>query len=319
MIWHLPHIRAIARHVGRPIALIAKPRSAADQIFAAEQTVREVIWLDRNPDNRHGEHDGGIGLLRVARRLRARQFQAVYLLHHSRSIAALTMAAGIPARHGYGFGAQRLFLNGRPYLPPPALRLHPFEQASAWLRLCGIAMPEAEPVLPVAPVARRIVEERLRHRPEGDPKGDIVAIGIGSSEPYKQWRARNFAALARGLDASRIVLVGGHGEEGLAREIQALAGLPSLERAIGWKLGEIAALFSMAAYYVGNDTGVMNMAAAVGARTYCLFGAVAPFLHSSRIVPIAPLGGVSKTDGMARITPEFVLHAIDADRRLKPD
>src|SRR5438552_15723696 len=30
MIWHLPHIRAIARHVGAPVTLIAKPRSLAD-------------------------------------------------------------------------------------------------------------------------------------------------------------------------------------------------------------------------------------------------------------------------------------------------
>ena len=34
MIWHLPHIRAIAAHVGQPVTLIAKPRSAADQIFS---------------------------------------------------------------------------------------------------------------------------------------------------------------------------------------------------------------------------------------------------------------------------------------------
>ena len=47
--------------------------------------------------------------------------------------------------------------------------------------------------------------------------GPIVAIGVGSSEPYKQWGAERFAALAAGLIASgwpSIVLVGGNAELG---------------------------------------------------------------------------------------------------------
>src|ERR1700676_5118870 len=79
MIWHLPHIRAIAAHVGQPVHLIAKPRSRADQIFSAEHTIRDVFWLDRNPERRRGKHDGGIGLLRMTTELRARRFDAVYI------------------------------------------------------------------------------------------------------------------------------------------------------------------------------------------------------------------------------------------------
>src|SRR6202790_4939404 len=86
MIWHLPHIRAIAAHVGEPVTLITKPRSAADQIFSAERTVRDVFWLDRNPEGRHGEHDGGAGFFRVVAALRAHRFDTVYVFHHSRTI-----------------------------------------------------------------------------------------------------------------------------------------------------------------------------------------------------------------------------------------
>ena len=56
------------------------------------------------------------------------------------------------------------------------------------------------------------------------------------------------------------------------------------------------------------------MAAAVGIRTYGLFGAWPPFHHSSRIVPITPPGGVSTSDGMARISVEQVLATIEADQ-----
>jgi heptosyltransferase-2 len=311
MIWHLPHIRAIAAHVGEPVTLIAKPRSAADQIFSAEQTIRDVFWLDRNPEVCRGQHDGGAGFFRVVQALRARRFDAVYLLHHSKTIALMTMLAGIPARYGYGYDIQRWFLNRPPQLPRQILRQHPFDQATAWLRAAGIRMAEDEPMLPVMASAIETVRSRL------GPKKPWIAIGIGSSEPYKQWGAVRFAALADTIASqggAGLILVGGNAEAALAAEIRSLAHTNEIATAIAWDLSEIAALFRMSKFYVGNDTGVMNIAAAVGIRTYCLFGAVPPFHHSSRIVAITPPSGVSKSSGMAGMSVEQVLAEIEADQ-----
>ncbi|MDQ2801611.1 MAG: glycosyl transferase family 1, partial [Pseudomonadota bacterium] len=157
MIWHLPHIRALAARFGGKVTLIAKPRSAADQIFAAEDTVADVLWMDRNPEQRRGRHDGAAGFLRLVAALRQGRFRRAVVLHHSRTLAAACFAAGIPERHGYGSKLQRPFLNRGPTLPPATLRLHPFEQATAWLAAADIAMPEAEPRLPVLPAARCLV------------------------------------------------------------------------------------------------------------------------------------------------------------------
>ena len=309
MIWHLPHIRAIAAHVGHPITLITKPRSRADWIFSTEDTVRDVFWLDRNPEGRRGVNDGITGLLRTVIALRARQFDAIYLLHHSKTLALLAMIAGIPERFGYGYGVQRWFLNRPPKLPDSMFKLHPFEQATQWIRAAGIRMTEAEPNLPLEGAALKAVRSRIRMTP--------VALGIGASESYKQWSTRRFVALAdalatRGL--SNVVLVGGVAEESVVAEIQSSVRSATITSAIDWTLPEIAAVLSLSAYYVGNDTGFMNMAAAVGIRTYCLFGAVPPFRHSSRVVAITPPGGVSISDGMARISVEQVLAVIDADQ-----
>jgi heptosyltransferase II len=314
MIWHLPHIRALSQHVGRPVTLIAKPRSAADQIFKAEQTVRDVFWVDRNPEGRRGRHDGAFGSTRLIADLRARRFDAIVLLHHSRSLAFAAWCARIPARYGYGFHMQRPFLNRPPFLPASVLRLHPFEQASAWLDAAGIPLGEPEPRLPVSRDSEAAVLQRL-----GSATPAPVAIGIGSSESYKQWGAARFAELAtRLLDAgwSRLVLIGGRAETTLADDIMSRVGhgdrvLP----AIGWELSELAALLNLSAFYVGNDTGVMNMAAAVGIRTYSLFGGTPPFHHSRNIVPIMPPDRrPDKTDGMARITVPAVLEALSAEQ-----
>ncbi|MEI7711304.1 MAG: glycosyltransferase family 9 protein [Rhodospirillales bacterium] len=306
-IWHLPHIRAIAAHVGGPVTLVTKPRSAADQIFGAETTVSDCLWIDRNPENRRGA-DEGLGALGFIARLKARQFDRIYLLHHSKTLAMYAWLAGIPERFGYGFGVQKLFLNRRPFLNPPDLRLHPFRQATLWLERAGIPLTEAEPVLPVAAKARQSVLDRIGPNP-------YVLIGIGSSEPYKQWGAEKFAALAAALLAAgwpRVVLVGGPAESALADAIA--TGLHGIVKAIGWNLGEVAALCCESAFYVGNDTGVMNIAAAVGRQTFGMFGATEPIAHSRRIVPIEPPGGYEKDGGTARITVEAVLETIRSAR-----
>lgn len=314
MIWHLPHIRAIAAFVGEPVTLVAKPRSAAAELFAGEATVRDVVWLDRNPERRRGQHDGATGFGRLVVALRRHAFDAVVVLHHSRMLAAATFAAGIPHRLGYGFGFQRLLLNRPPFLSGPQLSWHPYRQATAWLAAAAIPLEQPEPTLSAAPANRAAARRRL-----GDV-GPLVTIGIATSEPYKQWGAARFAELAGALLDSgwpHLVLAGGLAEAELARTIRQLLGERAcrVHAALGWKLGELAALLAEADFYVGNDTGVMNLAAAVGIRTYGLFGAVPPFHHSRLVVPILPMDG--RTDiptGMGRIPARAVLDAIRADR-----
>jgi heptosyltransferase-2 len=313
MIWHLPHIRALSRHFGGPVTLLAKPRSRADEIFVAEDTVEDIIWVDRNPEGRQGEHDGPIGLVRLIRTLRARRFDAAVLLHHSPSLAFATMAAGIPVRHGYGVGPQRLFLNRSGYLPPGGMREHQFDRATIFLQAAGVPINELEPYLSVSSVARETVGQRLEGRPR-----PIIAVGIGSSEPSRQWGSERFTALVHALlDAGwpSLALIGGPAEQAILEDM--LGGLGTAATrvvpAMSWHLTETAALLAESAFYVGNNTGAMNMAAAVGLRTYALFGTTPPFRHSSAIVPIvSPSGG--PIDGMARVSVEAVLEVVRADR-----
>ena len=313
MVWHLPHIRAIAQAAGGPVTLITKPRSAADQIFAGDPTLRDVLWWDRNPEGRRGAHDGAAGFRRFIAALRARRFDAMVLLHHSHTLAAAALLAGIPARYGYGAGLQRWLLNRGPFLPPADQGLHPFDQATSWLRHAGIPQPDAEPALQVGPAARDAARQRL-----GLGGARFIALGLGSSEPYKQWGAANFAALAQGLlDAGwpHLVLIGGPAEAGLIEEVTRRVGArgDAVIPAVGWKLGDVAALLAEAAFYVGNDTGVLNIAAAAGRPAHGLFGGWPPLRHSQHIVAILPPDGrTDKATGMARITPDAVLAALPA-------
>ncbi|HEX2941605.1 MAG TPA: glycosyltransferase family 9 protein, partial [Rhodopila sp.] len=271
MVWHLPHIRAIAAWAGAPVTLLTKPRSLADQLLADEDAVADIVWLDLNPAGHPGAHDGIAGFVRLSRLLRGHSFASVVILHHGRRLAAAAWAAGIPDRRGYGARRQRMFLNHGPFLTPQEMKLHQHARATRFLQASDIPLRSAEPRLTVASLRQNQVRARL------GLNGRFVAIGIGASEDMRRWSADGFGALARSLLEAgwpALVLIGGPGDTAAAEKIQAACGDQGerIRLATGWHLADVAALLSQASFYVGNNTGVMNMAAAVDIRTYALFG-----------------------------------------------
>lgn len=312
MVWHLSHIRAIAARAGAPVTVVTKPRSLADQLLVHEPSVADIVWLDRNPTGRPGAHSGIGGFLDLVRLLRQRRFGTAILLHKSASLAAAAFLAGIPDRRGYGWGMQRLFLNAGPYLDPGIAKLRPHARATHYLQEAGIPMASAEPGLTIPPATRQAARQRL------GTGARFVAIGIGSSEDLRRWSAERFTALAATLlDAGwpMIVLLGGPGDIAAAKAIQiALSDRGDRIRiALGWHLGEVAGVLAEADFYAGNDTGVMNMAAAAGIRAYAIFGRTPPIEHASQVVSITT-PDIGVYDGVLRVTPAMVLDAIRTDR-----
>lgn len=312
MVWHLPHIRAIAAWAGAPVTLLTKPRSLADQLLADEDAVADIVWLDLNPGGRAGSHDGAAGFLRLSRLLRGRGLASVVILHHGRRLAAASWAAGIPDRRGYGAKRQRMFLNHGPFLAPQEMKLHQHARATRFLHTSGIPLPSAEPCLSVSSTRQAEVRARL------GLSAPFVAIGIGASEDMRRWSVDGFAALARSLLGAgwpALVLIGGPGDQDAAARIRTACGDQGqrIRIAAGWHLADVAALLSQASFYVGNNTGVMNMAAAVDIRTYALFGTTPVFDHARQLVPVTvPATGVH--DGVARISVDSVVSVITADQ-----
>lgn len=314
MVWHVPHIHAIAAYTGTAITLLAKPRSLADQLLANDPAIADIVSLDLNPGGRrHGAHDGIGGFRRLVHMLRRRQFGSILLLHHSDRLAAAAWMAGIPDRRGYGWGRQRWFLNTGPFLPRQVKALHQHTRATRYLQAAGIPLASAEPRLTASPSALNKALPRF-----GVTPGGFVAIGIGSSEALRQWGTERFSRLAAMLlDAGwpMLVLVGGNEDQMSASAIVGLLGERGrwVRAMLGYKLDQVIAVLSAAAFFVGNNTGVMNIAAATGTRTYALFGTTQRFDHASQIVPVAaPDSGLH--DGMARVSLASVLDVIRADR-----
>lgn len=108
----------------------------------------------------------------------------------------------------------------------------------------------------------------------------ILALGPTANWGGKVWPPERFAALAKRLVApgaplagARVAIFGGPGEEALSRLVaEALAGLEVTDLTGQLDLLTTAACLARAAFFVGNDSGLMHMAAAVGTPTLGLFG-----------------------------------------------
>ena len=313
MVWHLPHLDAIARTCpdGR-VTVLTKRRSRADELFAGSATVSRVLWLERaQTGDAAGRHDGPLGAWRLAADLREHGFSAVWVLHDSPRYALAARLAGIPARIGYGAGRQRLFLSDRRTLAASDRRRPTVEKATRLLALHGI---EAEPTPRFVPAADALGRIAARHG--GRPR-PWIGLGVGASEPFKQWRAERFADLAERLAAATggtVFAIGGPSErEAIDTVCAAGVAVPVL----GLPLGQAAALARSCDLVIGNDTGLLNLAAATGVPSIGLFGGSPPLTQYPCLTALEPAGGATyRVDRMAAIGVETVMAA--AERRLRP-
>lgn len=310
MIWHLPHLRALAG-LAEKVTLVTRRRSHAAEFVGRDDGMDHIFFVERGQWDVGGRHQGAAGLLRLVADLRRLRCDGAILLTRSRVLTLAVRAAGIPRVHGYGIGWQRRVLRG-PFLPEISWKAHPYAQATSWLGLAGVALDEPEPRLHPSEADRAAAMQEVGVR--GAP-----VLGIASSDDWKNWGAVKFAALAAALLEAGwpvVLLAGGPAEAGLADEITARLGplAPRVRRVLGLNLRTLAAVLAEQAFYVGNDTAALNIAAAVGLRGYGLFGATPVLHHSAHIVPVVPGGGYGASDGMARLPVGMVLDAIAADR-----
>ncbi len=112
-------------------------------------------------------------------------------------------------------------------------------------------------------------------------KENTIALCIGTSIPQKTWALGNYINIAKSLiqDGYHIVILGGKKE---AEELQNVELFPEISNLAGiTSLIQSAKVAEKCRLVIGGDTGVMHMAAAVGATTLTLFSCTDPGLHSS--------------------------------------
>jgi heptosyltransferase III len=134
--------------------------------------------------------------------------------------------------------------------------------------------PPPSPRLWLSPAHERAGEELL------PPGGPVLAIGPAANWRGKQWRAERFAALAQRLTGpdglmpgARIAVLAAAHERTQAEPLLAAVARERVIDLIGdTDLLTAAAVLRRTALFIGNDTGLMHIAAASGVPTLGLFG-----------------------------------------------
>lgn len=186
--------------------------------------------------------------------------------------------SGAPRRVGFA-GAEsrelnRLFLTERRAV---AAGLHVVEQNLQMLEAVGLEVPSRPRwPLPSYEEEAHCVEGWLSHL--GLERGKFAVVNPGTTWVTKTWPESKFSAVARGLveRLSLPVLVtwGSADERPLAEAVAVAA--EGAHLAPPSTLRQLAALLGRSALFVGNDTGPLHLAVALGIPSVAIFGATDP-------------------------------------------
>ena len=213
--------------------------------------------------------------MQAALRLRRVRYDVAINLHGGTTSTFFTRASGAAVRAGYSeyrysFLYTHLLSSSADFWGRSPT--HSVEQQLAVAGSIGIPVASDLPTsLPVDSAAVRSVGGKLA---ASIPNGQFFALmHPAAAFETKQWDAEKFASVAEFLSSRGLttVAVAGPGEQNLLDRLTDTCSVP-IATFSDLTLPEITALASRARVFVGNDSGIAHIAAAVGTPPLVIFG-----------------------------------------------
>jgi lipopolysaccharide heptosyltransferase III len=213
---------------------------------------------------------------RVARKIRSSKYDIVYNLHGGTTATLLTRMSGAEHRVGYAHYQYRRLHN---HVAPSSSVLwgrestHSAEQQLALLGWTGVPVTDRPPThLAVSEQAAARVAARLRSKGLDEAKR-FALIHPAAAFDTKQWATEKFARVVEELDSSGLVpvAIAAPTEVHIVEELKRHSSAPVIS-ITDLTLPEVTALAARARLFVGNDSGIAHIAAAVGAPAVVIFG-----------------------------------------------
>ena len=193
---------------------------------------------------------------RVAREIRASNFNWIFSLHRGSAAAAVSFCSGVPRRFGYNGGMQFCY------------------KTTHWecLDALGVDFKNRDTAsIFTSP------EDREKARPmlSGLPEKKLFAI-IGASKPQKLWPVRHWIEFLSPLaEEGWGIVLNGHGETEAqtAKTIEKALRSPAVRNLVGQTpFPLMSAAAEACTIAAGNDTGPLHLAALTGTPTLGFFG-----------------------------------------------
>lgn len=274
----LPALRAVRKRFSEAeIAVVARPYVA--DIYRDQQICDQLI-----PYDSQGVHTGFSGRERLAMELRAQEFDVALLLQNAFDAAWLAWRANIPERIGYARDGRSFLLTKA--LPVPRRGEIPAHEKFYYLELLRRAG-WLDSVLDESFIAMNVPKEKRRRAAnflaESGARSHALRIALGAGASYgaaRCWPPQRFAEVANRIQSQTeadIILFGTAAESAVSNAIAAEMRHAPVDLTGKTAIADLPALLSQCHLFIGNDSGVMHVAAAVGLPVVAVFGPTDPF------------------------------------------
>ncbi len=162
----------------------------------------------------------------------------------------------------------------------------------------------------------------------------VIAIHPGARQEYIKWKKEGFASVADKLieeERAKVILIGAGKEKRLVEEVASLMQNKPFF-AVGLKLTQLVSLIKRCNLFIGNSSGPMHIAAALGIPVVAIFGNIHPLdsyqewgpwgeghvvISKNMKCPDCHPGDCKSLDCMKKITTDEVLDAAEKQLRTK--
>ena len=312
LIWQLPYIKAISQHHNEKIDLIVRKKTQAQNILNDLNHINKVYynefrkglfyWLD---------------VFKLINIFKAEKYDFVYILDKVNKPAIAAKIAKIKNIIGPGLGNQKKWLTTQNHLNEEDWKLSYSEQSQKLLKINSINLEDKFPNLEIN------IERLKKDNSDVLVEGKKIAFGVDSFEDYKMWYEEDFIKLADLLHEKKlfdyIYLICGPDKSSIAKKIINDSNKQYFIDCSGKDLQGIILAIKNSNFYVGNNSGPLNMSAALGVKTFGLIANdPASELKFSKIKPITPIDykdNVWNRDrtGMKKLKPDNVFEQIIKD------
>lgn len=265
----LPALRAVrSRFPDAEISILARPYVAA--IYENQKVCDNTMFVENKRD--------------IAGELREQKFDIALLLQNAFEAAWIAWRAGIPERIGYARDGRSMLLTKAVAVPKPGeIPAHEQYYYLELLRRAGWLDSLASASLIKLNVPEENCQRAVEFLLSAGVRPDSFRIAIGAGASYgsaKCWPPDRFAELANRLETQThadVILFGTSGEAAVSSAIAAGMNHPPIDLTGRTSINDLPALLSQCHLFIGNDSGAMHVAAAVGLPVVAVFGPTDPF------------------------------------------
>ena len=290
MVIFSPYIQAISKKCGVPVSILAKKSSKASEIFSEDNSVNEIIDLEKSLDTIRG-------FFKLSKILKKKNFDRVYIFNGSLRYNLIAKHAGIKSIFQYPLFTSKDII---------------FQTAKIFTENSIGEIVDTQP---------SIKSDKKKSDMIFDKNYKHIILGLSASGETKRWGVNNFVKVTNKVSKEykcKFYLAGGSADQKIIDEFINKSESKNFFSLTNLNIKEIISIIKYADLYLGNDTGFMHISSALGVRCIGIFidsPAYAYSGYSKNIKAIIPRGETinsttHNTNGRDKISLDDVIQKV---------